>query len=271
MKNHFKKFLIIIPLLLVAGGTFAAYTFVGPTAAPTSNNTDGPLDISATDQIKNGGLSVNTFQSRTGSDFLQQTTFTGLVNGGTVAAGTSSIPFGTSANKASIKETGNATIAGNYQSDSLKTGGGVKPLCANATGTFYICGTTTVPTNINPIYLYSNWLLTGSQGNVAVGATLSEATNSNVTVTLSAISGTGGGSAALQYIKNMYTADAFYQGVCRYTTTPTVMGTVTIFAGSTSSWDTLLLSPGCDQTNTSVFISSYSPHTTMGGRSIIAQ
>src|ERR1700744_5978848 len=96
MKQHLKKLLILIPLVFVAGAAFAAYSFVGPTAAPTSNNTDAPLDISSTNQIKNGGLAVGTFQARSGSDFAQQSQFTGLVNGGTAGSTNSTITIGNS-------------------------------------------------------------------------------------------------------------------------------------------------------------------------------
>ena len=282
MKNHLKQFLIIIPLLLIAGVSFAAYSFVAPNTppgcasgttagTPPNCNTDSPLDISATDQVKDGGLSVNTFQSRTGSDFVQQTAFTGLVNGGTNTVTSSTIPFGTTAKKVSISQSGNTKIVGTYQSDSLKTGGGSKPLCASTDGTFYICGAAAAPTNPNPIYVSATMQLFGAgMSGTEAGAHLSEATNAPVTVTIAASSAASGGSNPLSYLKNMFTANARFSGVCYYTSTPTDVGTVTIYGGQTDS-DQIPLPAGCDSSNTYLSISSYSPHTTMGGRSVIAR
>ena len=269
MKKHLKQLLLILPLILVAGASFAAYTFVGPTGAPTTNNTDGPLDISSTNQIKTGGLAVNTFQSRTGADFKQQSTFTGLVNGGTAAGTTSTITFGTTANKTSVSNIGNTAIVGSFQSDSLKTGGGSKPLCADANGVFYICGAGSgAPTNINPIYMRVAAILSET-GETLYGVTLSEPTNAPVTATLSAVASNGGVNP-LAYLKNMYTANARAAGVCYYTSSPTAVGTVTVLGSSTTS-DDLNLPSGCDATNTYVYISSYSPTKTMGGRPIVAE
>jgi hypothetical protein len=277
IKDNLKKLLILVPLVLLATGAFAAYTFVGPTAAPTSNNTDGPIDISGSNQIKNGDLAVNAFQSRTGSDFLQQSQFTGLVNGGTVNSTNSTVTFGNSSDSTSVNNTGSIAIAGHYQSDSLKSGGGLKQLCANANGTFYLCGGTAT-VNVNPIYLQATYQ--SSNGSIVIGASLSEPTNSNIVVNLSATSvnassptsPTGTPSpGAMNYLKNMFAAYAAVQGACPYTSTPTALGTVTILGSTTTSMDTVPLPAGCDATNTNVKISSYSPTTTMGGRPIIAQ
>lgn len=269
MKNHLKQFLIVIPLLLIAGASFAAYTFTGPTAAPTANNTEAPLDITGTDQVKNGGLSVNTFQSRSAADFAQQVTFKGLVNGGTVTKAASTISFGDSSHKVSVNNTGNATVAGTLQSDSLKTGGGNKPVCADADGTIYICGAAAAPANTTPIYLRA---LTESNNGYFAVAQLSEPTNTNLVITIAAsVPSTTGGDNAMNFLKNAYTADARAAGVCYLTSTPTDIGTVTILGGNTTS-ESIPFPSGCDPTEVSIRLSFSSyPHQTQGGRPIIVR
>jgi hypothetical protein len=139
MKKHLSKLFIIIPLLLVGGAAMAAYTFVGPISGPTANNTDAPLDVSATNQIKNGGLSVATFEARGNAYFDQSTYFSGMIRGGTVANNAPNVSFGSTAAPANVVQTGNMFLSGTYQSDTLKTGGGLKPLCADSAGKFFIC------------------------------------------------------------------------------------------------------------------------------------
>lgn len=268
LKDNLKKMLILVPLVLIATGAYAAYSFVGPTTTPTGNNTDAPIDISASNQVKNGDFGVKAFQVVGGAQFSQQTQLTGLVNGGTTSTATSTITFGNSTDKTSINNTGSAAITGYYQSDSLKTGGSLKPLCADQNGTFYICGTS-VASNPNPIYVQAD-IQTDAAGAARAGAFLSEPTNGNVTVNLAAVAAGTRGSA-MNFVRNMFTAHAVQQGVCRTTATPTPIGTVTIFGGSTNSGETVSFPTGCDQTNTEIIISSYSPQSTMGGRPIIAQ
>lgn len=60
MQKIITKSLILIAVLTVALGTsylFAAWT--GPTQTPPDGNTDAPVHIGTTDQVKDGGLSVN--------------------------------------------------------------------------------------------------------------------------------------------------------------------------------------------------------------------
>ncbi|HTH93121.1 MAG TPA: hypothetical protein VL576_01390 [Candidatus Paceibacterota bacterium] len=258
MKQHLKKLLILIPLVLIATGVFAAYTFVAPTSAPTANNTAGPLDISANNQVKNGGLAVNTFQSRTGSQFAQQTQFTGLVNGGTAGSTNSTITLGNASDVTSINETGNVAVANYYQSDSLKTGGGNKPICADSNGVFSLCGTSgSTGGGTLPVYLRAE-ILTGNTGRFSVDTTLSEPITSTVSATISATLIPGGiGPVGL--------------GTCPYNSTPTIVGTLDITATTVISSSTLSLPGGCSSGNTALQISSYSPQTTRQGRPIKAQ
>ncbi|MDB5188780.1 MAG: hypothetical protein JWM92_378 [Candidatus Nomurabacteria bacterium] len=271
MKHHFKKLLILIPLVFIGGLALAAYSFTAPTSGPSANNTDSPLDTSSTDQIKNGNLAVNTFQSAAGAYFAQQVSLTGMVRGGTPSDASSTVSFGDSGHAVSVSNIGNTGIAGNYQSDSLKTSGGTKPLCADTHGTLYICNTTP-PTNTAPIYLSSFSSFDPSissdinNNNYRIYVSISEPTSSTVTATLSATSGNV--PAAMNFLKGMFTAEARMANTCNYTTTPTTIGTLTINPDNTVSWDNLTLPIGCDNTNSYVYISSYSPHVTAGGRTI---
>ncbi|MDB5254872.1 MAG: hypothetical protein JWL92_248 [Candidatus Nomurabacteria bacterium] len=138
MKKDLSQLLILIPLLFIAGVSFAAYDYVGPACAPPGCNTDVPLDGSASSQVKNGGLSVNAFYVPGNAYFDQNSYVAGAIFGpvatnNTVVVGTSAAPTG-------VANTGNIFISGQYQSETLKTGGGKKPLCADTNGTFYICG-----------------------------------------------------------------------------------------------------------------------------------
>jgi len=205
MKKYLAQLAFIIPLLFVAGIAMAAYSFVGPTATPPGNNTDGPLDVSSSNQIKNGDLAVNAFQVVSGSEFAQQASFTGLVNGGTAGATSntsSTINFGTSSTPVSVNNIGNATVSGNYQSNSLKSGGGLKPLCADPNGTFYLCGAS-VPPVTGSIYLDITQV--NINGTIQLGASLSEAINEPVEVTFFAANPS---SPFADYIKNNFTAFA---------------------------------------------------------------
>ncbi|GEM_PF-2334463 len=137
MKKGLSQLLILIPLLFVAGVSFAAYSYVGPTCAPEGCNTDAPLDGTASVQVKNGGLSVSAFYVPGNAYFDQNSYVGGAIFGPTTTNNT--VIVGTSAAPASVVNTGNIFISGQYQSNTLKTGGGKKPLCTDANGTLYIC------------------------------------------------------------------------------------------------------------------------------------
>ncbi len=54
----------LIALALVLGlGVNYALAWTGPTSAPPRDNTAAPINVSATAQVKNGGLSVNAFSA----------------------------------------------------------------------------------------------------------------------------------------------------------------------------------------------------------------
>lgn len=257
MKKYLAQLIILVSLLFAAGAAMAAYSFIGPTAAPTGNNTDAPLDISASNQIKHGGLAVNAFQAVSGSDFVQQASFAGLVNGGRSNTSNSTIIVGTPSQATSVTDLGNATVAGEYQSNALQTGGGTQPLCADQNGNFYICGASvTPPATLPPVYLGSVFESVGGTGQI--GATISEELNIPVNVSFSVAAAPG----ATQQTLNQ-------DGVCKnMTTTPKPLGTVTINPGNLLSWDTVNLPANCNPSMLVVTISSWTPTTTQNGNPI---
>ena len=71
MKKHITKFLILTIILTAALSVnylFAAW--VGPTEAPPGGNTSAPIHVGSTNQVKDGGLSVNAL-SVFGSEYVQ--------------------------------------------------------------------------------------------------------------------------------------------------------------------------------------------------------
>ncbi len=60
----------LIALALVLGlGVNYALAWTGPTSAPPAGNTDAPINVSATAQVKNGGLSVTSFLASASASF----------------------------------------------------------------------------------------------------------------------------------------------------------------------------------------------------------
>ena len=97
MKKYLRsQLMLIVPLLFVAGISAAAFTYTGPSSAPSAGNTEAPLDISTNDQVKNGGLSVNEFHVSGNSYFDQDSAFSGHIFGET---NSDIVTFGTSANQ----------------------------------------------------------------------------------------------------------------------------------------------------------------------------
>ncbi len=145
-----KKYFIIltIVLALIAAG---AYAYTNPTATAPGGNTDEPIDIGCTYgvnnpctgvQVKNGGLSVGTFQSRYSARFRQKLYLTGLVRGGHPADTNSTVQFGGvwgGANFATVVNvTKEVTVDGTIKVERLG-GTGTSNVCAGMDGTFVRC------------------------------------------------------------------------------------------------------------------------------------
>ncbi len=65
MKSLLKNFtesikITAIALVLTLGATYAYAAWTGPTSAPPNGNTPAPVNVGTTNQIKNGGLGVNS-------------------------------------------------------------------------------------------------------------------------------------------------------------------------------------------------------------------
>lgn len=244
---------VLIAIVFLAGVTHA---YIAPTGAAGTTNTDGPLTATSVDEAKAGGLGVGTFLAQKNSLFQQNTYLDASIRGGTPTSSANvPVKFGDSTYKVDTAFTGTIGISGFYQSDTLKTGGGKKPLCANSTGTLYICGQTPPgATQPQAILLTINF----ASSNTTIAARLSQSIEKDVTVHVMAKKGNGG-SGLMTYLKNFYTAEAYVTpGVCSLGTNYTALQTLTIYAGTVSS-NEIGLPPGCDSSNTNIAISSYSP------------
>ncbi len=262
MKKKILQLLVLIPLLIFSAGLAAAYT--APSAVAPQGNTDAPLDVSATDQIKNGDLGVTTFEARGNAYLAKDVFFNGMIRGGTPGDKDSVVAFGDTGHKVGATVNGTATIIGHYQSDTLKTASGNKePLCADQNGTFYICGTTP-SSNPQPsaVYVHIEYQTPGSRNIVA---RVSEPISSQITVEVQASSGT---APNISFLRNYLTAEAAYEGSCSLTNSPTYLGGLTIPIDQTVSNNVLTLPNGCEPASTYLVISNYSPQSTMGGRPI---
>lgn len=125
----------LLALVLIAP---VAIAYNAPEGSPSTYNSDGPLTVGPTDQVKDGGLSVNAFQARGNAYFDQNVSFHGAVYGGTAAA-PGPIVFGSTTNNVDLAINGASEATGTYQSDSLKNDDGNTPVCADKDGVFYLC------------------------------------------------------------------------------------------------------------------------------------
>jgi hypothetical protein len=269
--------LLLCSLALVCIATMTrAYSV--PIGAVGAVNTNPPLDTSSLDQIKSGGLSIGTFHVQGNSSFGSNPTtnyvlLNGLVRGGNATSTTpGQVVFGGTSNKVDVAFSGGVAIDGTFQSDTLKTGGGKKPLCANGNGALYICGTTPPSVPQAQTVVASAQFETFSAGQFVV-AMLSQKVSKNVQVSISAYATGSGTPPPGAFLMNFYTAHARLAGTCYYTSTPTPLGTLTVYAANTDSsagtnGGTFSLPSGCDSTNTSLIVTSVSP-TSADGKNII--
>lgn len=132
--------LIALGLALGIAGAVSAYT--PPTTGAFGANTDAPINTSALNQDKAGGFSTTTFQARGNALFSQETFAGGIVTGGNIQSdGSNTVAIGNSSYGVSTAINGSISTLGTIQSNSLLSGGGKKPVCANADGTFFLCST----------------------------------------------------------------------------------------------------------------------------------
>lgn len=58
MRTYITHSLVAV-IAVVVFGAFAVFAWTGPSSAPPNGNVDAPVNVGATDQVKNAGLSVN--------------------------------------------------------------------------------------------------------------------------------------------------------------------------------------------------------------------
>ncbi len=163
-----------------------------------SYNADGVVDIGIANQIKPGGLSVNTFRARGNALFNQDLHVLGQLNGGHPTDTTSIIAIGGgNNNRVATIVTGDvtATLGGQAKSIGHASASGVlKNVCATENGTFVVCdGTGTgpiVPSNPKPDLVLVK-LTYPDNGNFGVITTsISNAQTSNIDLMINYTVGT---------------------------------------------------------------------------------
>jgi hypothetical protein len=162
----------------------------------------------------------------------------------------------------------------------LKTGGGIKPLCADKAGTFYICGTNTTTKSNPQIYAafvpIPNNPNLADAGGVGAAAALTVGVKSGVTAEIGLAyydnSVTPPSVSFLDKIKNQFTTYAVSSNTCPYSATTADIGSEYILPGSTSS-PYIIIDSRCTSDLSKVHLSiiSYSPHTTSDGQTITAR
>lgn len=134
--------LIIFGLVLAFGLNYAdAQTWRDPSgrAAPF-DNIDAPVHVLSGLQIKDGGLSVNTFVAAQNAQFNQQLFLRGIIRGGFPGDGasTSTVTFG--GNGKTVSGDVSGTLSANKYLQSLDVDGYAETqLCADQNGNVIAC------------------------------------------------------------------------------------------------------------------------------------
>lgn len=151
---HSIKFIVLGVVVALGASYIHAQTWNPAPSSPPSNNTIFPVNVSANDQVKLGGLSVNAFMANQNAQFDKVIYLQGPMHGGTVASVDSTIAFGGTdpVNNAinrvvNMYVTGGLKAANTIQSDTLR-GLSVGELCANSSGVLIRC--TSPSTNSYP-------------------------------------------------------------------------------------------------------------------------
>ena len=138
---------IIFGLIVALSVGFIHADFPSPTATPPGANIATPLHTGP-DQVKDAGLSVNTFLANQNAAFKQQTFLNGTVFGGNPGDATSTVVVGDTTLPANIAVNGNLSAASFIQSTSVANASSSN-LCASPNGTIVTCTgpvTATTPT-----------------------------------------------------------------------------------------------------------------------------
>lgn len=129
---------IMLGLVLAAGLSLVHADFPAPTTTPPGGNIDVPLHTGP-DQVKDGGLSVNTFQALQNAQFKQQTFLNGTVfGGGPTDTHTLPVVIGDAGAPANIAVDGNLSAVSFIKSGSVANVTSSN-LCATAQGVIVTC------------------------------------------------------------------------------------------------------------------------------------
>jgi hypothetical protein len=154
---------LVLGLAAVGALSLVHADFPLPAASAPGANIDAPVHTGPS-QVKNGGLSVNTFLANDNAQFEQQTFLNGTVFGGTPGLATSTVAIGDGTAPANIVVNGDVAAHAFIQSTSVANANSSN-LCATSTGTIVTCtvGATNTPsiTQVgNPVKMNNETLQT---------------------------------------------------------------------------------------------------------------
>ncbi len=137
MKKTITTSIVVFAFLSFVAWGVDAYT--PPTTAPTQANTNGPIVIDGTNQVKLGGLSVGAFYTTGNAQLAQTAAFAGTLYGGTSTT-PAALAFGTPTNQVNIEVSGATYATDSYKTAFLaSTDSFMSKLCAEQTGALSIC------------------------------------------------------------------------------------------------------------------------------------
>ncbi|MDB5188781.1 MAG: hypothetical protein JWM92_379 [Candidatus Nomurabacteria bacterium] len=154
------KYIAFGAILAAALSVVHAGTFTAPSASAPSSNVDVPLHTGP-DQVKDGGLSVNTFTAWQNAQFKQQLFLNGIVFGGTPtnSGTTSTVVMGDTTTPANLSVNGGVSASAFITSASVANSSSLN-VCANSTGTLVTCtgqsANTTPPSLTQVVYTSSS-------------------------------------------------------------------------------------------------------------------
>lgn len=125
--------------LILAGSFGLVHAQFNPSVSAPGNTIATPLHTGP-DQIKDGGLSVNTFFATQNAAFQQQTFLNSIVRGGSPSDTDSAIVIGDASAPANIAVNGAVSAKAFLQSSSIANNDS-SALCATATGALVTCDT----------------------------------------------------------------------------------------------------------------------------------
>ncbi len=139
LKSQISLFVFGAVIALAAG----AQAYTASTGTPSTFNTEPPINIGNTDQVKDGSLSVNAFNAQGKAMFNQHVQVVGSIRGGNPGDAVSTVKFGgTDASgtfTTDVKVSGEVRAGDAISSGSLVQPGNPRPLCADANGIIIQC------------------------------------------------------------------------------------------------------------------------------------